>query len=250
MLKRGRLGRLVVPLMGGGLQYWQKVRNVQAAKLIALWRLRESSGSVAADSSGHGYNGAYTGVDLAYYTGIGGDKAPYFDGVNDFVNIYSVGLAAAFDSQEGSAIVWGKVSAAGIWTDGQAHSLFALGVDGTNNFIGLDKSTANNTVRGYYKAGGTSSSASGTGLGGQTGNIILGITWSKSADKVIFYGNGSQIDTTKTGLGVWAGALDSTLCSIGARNITPAQVWSGMVSLCALWSVALTPAEMLNLSKV
>ena len=99
--------------------YWQHVRNVRRANLIAYWPLGETSGSIAADLSGNEQHGTYTGVTLAQ-PGIGdGRSAPFFDGANDFVNVLSPGLASAFNGAAGTIALWFHVNSPASWNQGQ-----------------------------------------------------------------------------------------------------------------------------------
>jgi hypothetical protein len=63
---------------------------VLADNPLAYWRLGETSGSTAADSSGHGRNGSYVnGVGLGISGALFGDPntGAGFDGVNDSVQV-------------------------------------------------------------------------------------------------------------------------------------------------------------------
>ena len=77
--------------------YIQKVLGIEPGNLIAYWPMSEPSGGIAINAEGTAArNGAYTGVTLAQ-PGIGdGNTCPLFDGANDFNNVYSASLDAAF----------------------------------------------------------------------------------------------------------------------------------------------------------
>ncbi|MCK4788393.1 MAG: hypothetical protein KAV87_31930 [Desulfobacteraceae bacterium] len=64
------------------------------SSLVGFWPQNEKSGLVSIDHSGLGHHGAYQGVDLgrAGVPGMG-MTSPFYDGVNDFNNIYGAGLA-------------------------------------------------------------------------------------------------------------------------------------------------------------
>ncbi len=111
--------------------YAHKVLATDQPHLLAYWPLSEVAGSVAYDFSGNARHGAYTGVTLGK-TGIGdGDTCPFFDGANDFVNIYSVSLRDAFNGAEGTAMIWAKVFNVGVWTDGAYRNTLHLHTDGS-----------------------------------------------------------------------------------------------------------------------
>jgi len=73
---------------------------------IAYWPLGERFGSTAYDVLGNEFNGAITGCTLGAL-GIGdGLTSMFFDAINDYIDIYSAGLDAAFDGNEGSVMIW------------------------------------------------------------------------------------------------------------------------------------------------
>jgi len=77
-----------------GKNYLDKALSVEPANLIGLWLQNEASGAVSVDSSGHAHHGAYTGVTLGQPGVPGmGYTCPFYDGLNDYNNIYSAGLA-------------------------------------------------------------------------------------------------------------------------------------------------------------
>lgn len=224
-------------------------KKVLAFNPIAHWPLAELGGATAYDASPNGRNGTYTAVTLGY-PGIGdGRTAPLFvPASNSKVNVYSAGLASAFNTAEGTYAIWFKVSAASTWTDGTQRTM-AIFLADSNNQVRINKSSSNNVVSWLYRAGSVSS-----GLD-QSGNAQLGwthaaITWSKSADQVKFYLNGAQQGTTQTGLGTWAGAVSSTFATIGAGDNTagPSSKWDGTLAHMALWNTPLTAAQIGSLA--
>jgi len=223
--------------------------SAYGAKIAALGPIQylpmdEPSGSVAFDRSGNGRNGAYTGVALGQ-PGIGdGRTAPSFDGATSFNNVYSASLAAAFSGAQGSLVIWGKVSASGVWADGIARRMIYLAVD-TNNRVSLVKSNTNNEVDYLYVAGGTTKSGGVTSFSPLT-PFCIGLTWDKAGDAVKFYVNGPQSGATVTGLGVFAGSLASTTTLIGAISTAPANVWNGLLAHAAVFNRTLSAAEMLS----
>ena len=77
--------RLLMAASNLGLTY---VETVLQDKPVAFWQLNETSGTVAADSSGNGYNGTYEGgftlAALANPSGIGGSGVK-FNGSTGYV---------------------------------------------------------------------------------------------------------------------------------------------------------------------
>jgi len=233
-----------------GQTYQRKILNLFGGSLIACWPLWEPSGSVANDIGGNARNGSYTGVTLGQ-PGIGdGHTAPSFDGAADFVNVYSAGLAGAFSGVAGSLMAWGKVSEAGVWTDGASRYLVRIAADATN-YVTLEKRTVNNTLRTLYSAGGTAKGISPVFSG--LNWFHLGITWDKNAGadgQVLTFLNGAQSGATQTALGVWAGAPGAATTVVGALNTSASSVWSGWIAHVLLLDRAATPAEIASVARV
>lgn len=223
-------------------------RKVLDYSPIAYWPLNELSGSVAYDLSGNEFNGTYTGVTLGQ-TGIGdGDPCPLFDGANDFVNIYSAGLNAAWDQSECTIMLWFRVSGVGVWADGATRYLLRLYVDNDNTFQAV-KATGDNTITSKIE-GATVSKYPGWTAGPGTGWKHFTVTISETNDRAILYGNGSQVGATQTGLGAWEGNLSATDTIIGALNTGALQVWSGYLARMVIFPEEKTATEIADLASV
>ena len=221
--------------------------RIIASDPLLYFPLDEASGSVAKNwgSLGAAANGSYTGVDLHSTPGPKGGGAPYFDGVNDSVDINSAGLAAAFPGSEGSVLAWAKVYDAAVWTDSQGRYVVQFN-DGASNVFNMRRAPTDYYLTWYYNAGGVSKVKNKTD-GNSLDWMALVCTWSASADECIVYYNGEQYGSKLTSLGVWDGTIDSSLCAIGSYSNSPSYVWKGYISHVALWDRALTPAEILSL---
>ena len=223
-------------LMGGG----SYASTVLATSPLALWTLSETSGTVAADSSGNGYPGAYSAVTLNDAT-FAGSPAPSFNGTSSFVNVHSAGLAGAFNGAEGTIALWWRIPSA-VWSDNAQRLHYNFYVN-TSNLISLRKETSN-TVRAFYVAGGTASTLNMTGTPTTWTHSV--ITWSASAGasgEARLYTNGVQDGATETSIGTWAGAPISTRTILGAFSTTATGWYSGNLAYAGLWGRALTPAE-------
>ncbi|MHC4176260.1 MAG: hypothetical protein ACYSWU_02070 [Planctomycetota bacterium] len=193
-------------------------------------------------------NGAHTAVTLGQ-PGIGdGNTAPSFDGATSYTDVYSATLATAFNVSEGSVIVWLRVSAVGIWSNGLNQRIFRAFVN-VNNFVQIACPAVVNRIGLTYAAGGTLLTTNVDGLT-STAWLMFGLTWSVSADEAKAYYNGVQSGATLNGLGVWVGALDNTATLLGATTTTPTGVWDGWLAHCALFDRALAPAEIAALAAV
>jgi hypothetical protein len=235
-------------LKPGKRAYYKKIIRMFGSSLIGFWPLWESNGSVATDKSGNARHGAYTGVDFGY-PGIGdGKRSPYFDGANDYVDIYSAGLAGAFNSAEGTAFIWARVFNAGVWADAAARYLFGLAVDGSN-YVRLYRSTVNNTLTFKYSAAATVQTIS-IGSLSSIAWLPCALTWSKTNDRVRAYLVGLQSGGDQTGLAVWAGSLDPATTLIGVVNKTPTSPWYGWLAGGFLLNRESTPAEIAKASRL
>jgi hypothetical protein len=220
--------------------YYQKILNLFGSSIIAYWPLWEPSGSVAADMSGNGRNGVYTyaGVHLGY-PGIGdGRTCPYFDGEWGYVNCYSAALAAAFNGVEGTILIWPKAYNAGIWSDGKYHYTCEFEVNEDNVTRILKNLT--NELKWLYTAGGVMKVVSLTVT--PTTWMHLGMTWSKSNDRMRAFYNGLQTGTDQTGLGTWVGAPNADETMLGNRLNT--LTWYGYLAHGAVLNREATPTEM------
>jgi len=241
-----------IPFIKGG-SYSGKILGTAAANLIGYWPLWETSGATADNLEGTAArDGAYTGVTLNSSTGPDGKPVPLFDGANDFVDIYSASLNTAFSGAEGTAAIWVKVSAAGVWTDSTARYPLTLKEDANNSVI-ISKFTTDNTIRFAYEANNVIEPVADTSIGGSTAWNHLAVTWSKSSGgtgEVKGYINGVQVGTTQQTLGVYAGELFINTTVIGAVSNAPASAWSGWLAHCAVWTTPLTLAQILALATV
>lgn len=234
------------------VQYHQKVLELDP---IAYWIQDEKVGTVAYDwvrrSQGSDQDGAYTGVTLGE-PGIGdGRTSPFFDGVNDFNDIFTPTFQGRFALanhgapgavSEGTVMVWARVANSGVWTDGSVRriiNLYASALD----LVEIQLPAGVNTLRFRYRAGGVAEVVSVTT---STTDWFCGaLTWSASADEVRAYLNGVQQGATQVGLGVWAGNLLNNRTNIGCNNtVGPTEVWHGYTAHGAVWDRALTPQEL------
>lgn len=239
----GRAAQLLHPFSVG---YESKVLSYGP---IGYWPLWEAAGSQAMDLSGKGRHGTHAGVTLGQHKQQ--FTCPFYDGANDYMDAYCESFRDAFDGAEGSVIVWGKVYDAGVWTDGAGHALMELRVDAQNR-IRILKAIANNRLNVSYESGNIVEQRQLDGVT-STDWMCVGMSWSKStgvSGEVRFFVDGVQEGATEVGLGVWAGNLAVTTTVIGAGSTVPVLVWHGWLAHCAVWDVAVSPREMVELAVV
>ena len=225
------------------------INRVVATAPIVYFPLNEASGidAVNRGTLGSSANGTYTGVDLA---NMAGPKTPflhpYFDGVNDYVNIDSAALDGGYNGREGTVNIWFKAYNAAFWTDNANHFLFRITRDNTwSNTIVLAKVVAENALGWYYDSNATLDAITSSAYK-NTNWQMMSMTWSYSADQMKAYMNGVQVGATQTGLGAWSnGALIAALL---ASDITPPNgPMAGYLAHAALWNRVLTVTELLAL---
>ena len=238
-----------LPLTGAGPSAGSYIAKVLSYNPIAYWPLNELTGATANCLVNAAQDGAYTGVTLGQtVTDANGVSfiCPFFDGANDFVDIYSATLGAAFDGGEGSIMIWMKVNAAAVWTDGINRVMMHLGTNATDNYLRMMKESANNRVQWIYNADGTLDSDTKTGLS-DTDWVMVAMTWSATGDLIQYFYDGA-LEDTDTGLGTYDNGLVENFTNIGSQTETPGLLWHGWLAHPAILGRALTVPEIADLA--
>lgn len=232
---------LVPTLMAGGRGYTQQVLSAFGPNVIAYWPLLDLTGSQATDIGPHGYHGSYSGPTLNNDTAPDGSPAPTFT-TDDIVNLYSAGMASAFDGTKGTLSIFFKLADASYWLDGAAHNMVRFAPTAANtNEIRLYKTTVDNTLVWSYRAGGTNKQRS---LGSQSSlswNCIT-IAWDAVADAVQFYLNGAP-GVEQNSLGTWSGSPGSANSVAGAFNTSLTLPWEGSLAHVLLLNKKVSDTE-------
>ncbi len=212
---------------------------------IAHFRLNDS-GVVAADNSGFGMAGTHTDVTTGA-TGIGdGLDSITYDGSTSYTDIFTEALKLLFKGQEGTVIIWAKVSAAGVWTDGTEDILITI-YEGTNEYLEITKTTTSNQLRFEVSATGPVKKTVNHTFS-DTDWFMAAATWSAVNNEFKAYVNGVQVGSTQTAGTLGTGfTLTSTTTVIGSSSTTPASVWDGELAHAAIWTTPLTDGELLNI---
>lgn len=241
--------RLVVVILGRR-QYYQKVKNLFGSSLIGYWPLDETSGLIATDNSGNGFNGAYNNKVVLAQAGIGdGKTAAAFDGTA-VCNIYSAGYAGAFNRDEGTLSLWFKISDPTVWSDGQLRVAFEVKTDDNLNGIHIAKNTPNNQIQVAYIGNNVSRTVQ-YDLGDTNWHHSL-LTWSKAANQFCAYLDGVPDASNPQTRNNWtASALKTSLQCIGAYDSSPIETlaFKGLIAHAAIGNSPLTAAQALSLSK-
>lgn len=194
----------------------------------------ETSGTTSTDSSGNGYNGAYTGATLNQDTAPQGSPAPRYDGVGDFNNFYSAGFASNFSLAEGCCLIWFKAFNSGVWTTGIRADILHIQRDG-NNEIRIAKSLTNNQIDFIRIGGGTTKTISYSTS--STSWLALMLSWSEAGDFLKAYVAGIQTGATATGIGTSSGSgLLSSNAVIGANGTGASNSLNGYTAHFLAWN--------------
>ena len=230
----------------GGTSY---ANQVLAFGPIAYWPLDEAGGSVARCLVNSAQNGAYTGVTLANDTGPFGTPSPYFDGANDYANIYSATLDAAFNGATGTAAMWVRVANAGVWTDGTLRYPLILKDDADNGYV-FYRNPGNDRIDAVMEAGAGQAIIAKISYS-NTDWFLLAQTWSdaNNDDEAKYFVDGMQAGSTSAALNAWSGGgLLPSATVIGAGNTTPTGAWHGWIGQVMLFDYVLPPATLLGLA--
>lgn len=237
--KRFRINRLGYPVAVGSapspLAVWKAA--VAASLPLAHWCPADVSGATMPDP--------INGYDAALGAGVtAGEAGPvsylesiyYPDTLNGVVNLYSVGLGAAFPYDAGSFFAYVK---AADWVAGGHVVTF---IRDANNKIELAQNATNDRMQAAFYIGAVYKVT--TEANGQTSTDFrrLLITWDRVADEAKFFVDDVQVGSTLTGLGTWGGILSSNGYSLGGSAGT-AGTWYGHIGDAILYDRAVLPAD-------
>lgn len=160
--------------------------SVLATSPVRYWPLSDTSGSTLTESVA-GDHGTYVGATLADTTSPPGTPAPYFDGINDYGEIFTAGLSTAIDMAEGCVMVWLKPG-----VDAYDGNRTVLRFQGNGDAIIMNTGSssggrlnftriANNVIRSINNGTVT------------TNWINLMLSWSEANNEVFLYVDGTQV---------------------------------------------------------
>lgn len=223
------------------IPYSQKVLFYTPA---AYWKLNETSGTQAADSSGNAYHGTYNGVALNTTTGPDGGAAGTWDGITDYANMFSPELALAFPKAAGTVSAWFRVANAGVWTDGQNRTILRVSSGSSSTgFLDIVKSDDNTSLTLILGDGVVTSVVDST-----TAWVNLIVTWDENADEGRLYWNGSLIPAFNINyVSTWS--VEPTSFAVGARfNTIFNRFFNGSLAHVAIFDRALASDEITALA--
>ncbi len=234
------LGALLLPVAPARASTYAD--KILARAPIGYWQLDENSGSVAFDSSGNGRHATYYGVSLASTTSPTGSNAATWDGVNDYVALPASIATAVSGLSTFTVSIWVKVAN---WTDGVGRSAMALSHSSgyaLNSSINIGKRATDNTIGCDHTPGLPTISKNST----DTGYVHLAYVFASGIGS--FYVDGAFINNS----------IESSLSTIGIARIGyldgglgssyMASYWAGSIAQVAIFSAALSDADILDLS--
>jgi len=220
-------------------------QTILADAPIGYWRLNETSGTVAADSSGHGNPGTYTGTfALGATSPITSDSAARalnLTGASSSAEGYvTIPDVAVLDPTTSALSIecWVKAKTAGTATAAYAGFVYkqttgsanwGLNHEGTGTYPGFSVQTANS---------GASSVASSTDDTGAWIHVV-GV-YSGSTCQVYLNGATSGAATTASGAVL---STSGTPLWIGNINTSGSYQWSGYIAEVAVYATALSPSR-------
>jgi hypothetical protein len=234
--------------------YSAGVLATEPSDLIAYWQLGETSGLVAADSSGNGRNGVYSGSVVLGETGIGdgsGSLAISTAAASSSVNVYSASLGSAFPDTEGTLMGWAKADNASSWANGVGKFIVSFRGDGApvgSAIIEGGVRTVSDNLR--LAKQGNVTQQSGDFPTTTLEWFFFAWTWTDLGGGVVDYyfrPAGAAMQTVQdTGLTGWVQNLDPNDALIGNRS--GPNNWAGKIAHIALWGTPLTAAQITQLS--
>lgn len=236
-LKIKTLPKQVPVLFYGGNRL---ISLILALNPLLYFPMNELSGVVANNlgTLGAAANGAYSGVTLAQIAAPGGGLAPKWDGINDTLNFYSAVLAANYNGNGGTILIWVKPHNISEWTVAATRQWIRLDAD-VNNANGLRKANIN-TIHHAHVGGGVSTAVYNV-ITPFDSWALMSITYDDTANQTVCYFNGSQIGGTLSPVGTWVGAPAVNSCHIGSTG--SGSYWNGYLAHGAVFNTVLTPAK-------
>ena len=116
----------------------RRALSTRPHNIVGLWMLNEAAGAVAFDRGPRRNHGAIVGTTLGQPGVIPGHSSQLFDGLNDYVNIYSAGLATHPDNE---LVTNGALTADASWTKGTGWSIAGVATHAAGTGSDLSQAT-------------------------------------------------------------------------------------------------------------
>lgn len=212
---------------------------------IAYWQLNEVSGTTIEDSSGNGYDGTYYGVTLNQIDGAGSTmgRAGLWDGLNDWADVFSAGLASVYNSDKYTVILWFKAYDSAVWSGTAYKFIVSLRTEtgGSTVSAQLLKNNAENQLLLTYANGNTFP----TSAFSSTDWTFAAIVRDTSSNNEKWYLNNTEINSQAAS--AWTKTI--TRASIGALNQAHAEYYFyGYIQHVAIFDTALSSDQIAYLA--
>ena len=196
----------------------------QYSPLIAHWKLDETEGNIARDSTGS-YDGTLYGEPLWQPAGGKADGALGFDGTDDYVSTDSV-----LDPAAGVFSVFA-------WIKGGAPGQVILSQIGEANWLCADPSGGNlmTELEGIGRDGGPLVSQTPVSDGGWH---HVGLTWDGS-NRILY---ADELDVARDTQAQFASSAAGLYIGAG-KNLEPGSFFSGLIDDIRIYNQALSPAD-------
>ena len=188
-------------------------------------------------------DGANTGMSIGNVADGNLGYAYGGNGIDTFVNNYSVELNSFFNPAAGTLIAFAKVANAGVWTDNTARKIIKLTVDGSNK-LEINK-RGDNDLSVLYTGAGTTKQRIFTTT--SLDYFQIAMTWSIAANEFIGYLNGVAQGAIQTFNAPLVGNFSSTATVIGAASTVPSIVWNGDITRVGIANRAFSAQEIANI---
>lgn len=224
-------------------QYYRKILDELSTGLVAYWMLDEpvgTTGSYSVVDSGGTNDGTPSAVTFGE-TGIGdGKTAPLFNGTSSKIDVSVGNLATGFNGNEGSLIIWLKVSSAAVWASAAFSVALRIFTNGTNYFA-VQKSGATSIINLTRDASGTAVGFS-IATGSTLGWFCLGYTWSVAGSYYKKYFNGVETVVSQA-LTNYVGNITNSTIGLNLNSLW----WPGYIAHVAVWNTKLSSSDMASL---
>lgn len=162
---------------------------------LAYYRINETTGTVATDSSGNGNAGTYSNVTLNTASLLANSSASNSGTFNGTTSKLDSATLPAINTLTGTVTMNGWFKPTSLPSSGNFVELFGLiGTTGTTNLLGLRLDSSGNLVAYWYNSSGTISSAATTTTPIAI-NTIYSITLKVAASVYTVYVNGVSVLT-------------------------------------------------------
>lgn len=246
--------------VGGRKKYADRVRATAPANLILYTPLLEPTGSVGVNYGGPAPQSdrsvAYVGPTPEAIAGPFGGLAHQWDAVNDVVNDYTTSLASLWNWSAWTYLLFFRVRAASVWSDGVARKFIYYRNASFSAIIDVQKhATANQIQFNVRVAGGDNYRTYSTAA--PTGWVGLALSYLESENRYRVFYSAQAFGATpavapvqiieETTVGSNTGALNSDGTTLGAYSVSsPSSVCDGYICEHAVWNTELDFATQLS----